>query len=169
MLRTPTGTKGREGTSIPLSAPKLRLDMHPQAGAYCGCRPVSETGLQPQYAPAWGCMSRRNFGAESGMDVPSRPFVPVGVRSIAQDGVSLHPPPAGMYRGGLLPQYSIDRACKRRRMGVDIVPAYAAELSTERTAGTAKAWSTCRAISGCGGTSVSYTHLRAHETVLDLV
>jgi hypothetical protein len=45
-----------------------------------------------------------------------------------------------------------DRACKRRRMGVDIVQAYAAKNSTERTAGTAKAWPTCRAISECGGT-----------------
>src|ERR1019366_1095134 len=86
MLRTPTGRRVGRGASIPLSAPKLRLDMHPQAGAYCGCRPVSETGLQPQYAPAWGCMSRRNFGAESGMDAPLPTLRPVGVRSIAQDG-----------------------------------------------------------------------------------
>ena len=44
------------------------------------------------------------------------------------------------------------RACKRRRMGVDIVQAHAAEISTERKAGPAKAQATCRAISGCGRT-----------------
>ena len=31
------------------------------------------------------------------------------------------------------------RACKRQRMGVDIVQAYAAEISTERTTGTVEA------------------------------
>ena len=92
------------------------------------------------------------LGPKAGWTSSPDPSFRWGYEASLKTGVSLHPPPAGMYRGGLLPQYSIDRACKRRRMGVDIVQAYAAEISTERTAGTAKAWSTCRAISGCGGT-----------------
>ena len=118
-----------------------------------GSGPVSRNGPATTICACLGMHVKAQFwGRKRDGRASPDPASRWGYEASLKTGVSLHPPPAGMYRAGLLPQYSIDRACKRRRMGVDIVQAYAAEISTERTAGTAKAWSTCRAISGCGGT-----------------
>src|ERR1017187_445542 len=64
-----------------------------------GSGPVSETGLQPQYAPAGDACQGAILGPKAGWTRLSRPFVPVGYEASLKTGVSLHPPPAGMYRG----------------------------------------------------------------------